>query len=123
MTNKAMKQSDYQRRFDAAVAEMNNAGVWRWNGTPPYLRIGRKMGFEPRPPYYESFTKVVVLFGTYFAVMWGLAMNLFIWRNQAMPFPLQLIGSAITGLLFGFGMALWYSYVRKKSGLSSWRDL
>ena len=81
------------------------------------------IGFEPRPPYYQSFTKVVVFFGIYFAVLWGLTMNLVIWRDQAIPFPVQLISSALAGVLFGFGMALWYRYVRRKSGLSSWADL
>ena len=118
-----MKQLDYQRRFDAALAEMSSAGVLRSNGMPPYLRIGRKIGFEPRPLYYESFIKVVVFFSIYSAVLWGLAMNLVIWRDQAIPFAVQLISSALAGVLFGFGMALWYRYVRRKSGLSSWAHL
>ena len=102
---------------------MASAGVWRTNDMPLYLRMVRKIGFEPRPPYYESFAKVVVLFGTYFAVSWGLAMNLVIWRDQAIPLPIQLIGPALASLLFGFWTALWYRYVRRKRSLSSWDDL
>ena len=117
-----MSRSDYSRKFEAAVAEMNNAGVWRLNGMPPYLLVARRLGFEPRPPYYASFAKITLSFGVYFAVVWGLAMSLVFWRDY-MPVPLQLISSAVAGLLFGIIMATWYRHVRRKRSLSSWGDL
>lgn len=118
-----MKQSDYSRRFEAAVAEMNNAGVWRWNGMPPYLRLFRRLGFEPRPPYYVSFSKMALLSGTYFATAMGVLSYLIIWPYQVVPFPMNLISPAAAGALFGISMAVWYRYVRTKNGLSSWDDL
>jgi hypothetical protein len=117
-----MKPSDYDRKFDAAVAEMKNAGVWRWNGMPPYLRLGRKLGFKPRPPYYVSFGKVAVLSGAYFAIFMGVY-KLLIWQDPVKSVPAQLIGALISGLLFGIFMATWYRHVCRKSGLSSWDDL
>ncbi len=118
-----MKQSDYARRFDAAVAELNTAGVSGLNAMPPYLRIGRKMGFEPRPIYYQSFAKIAISSGIYVAVTWGVFMSLVFWRDRGMPAAMQVFTAALTGLLFGLGMAVWYRHVRRKSGLSTWSDL
>lgn len=118
-----MTQSDYSRRFDAAVAEMDAAGIWRSNGLPPYLKLGRKLGLEPRPPYYLPFAKVVVLLGLYFGLGWGFMMSLIIWRQQAIPLYFQFIVAALAGLSFGLVMASWYHHVRKKRRLSSWQDL
>ena len=101
---------------------MNNAGVWRWNGMPPYLRLFRRLGLEPRPPYYASFSKIALLFGTSFAVAIGF-FHFFISPYQAPLFPMTLIRLAAAGALFGISMAVWYRYVRTKNGLSSWDDL
>ena len=118
-----MKQPDYARRFDAAVAELNTAGVSGLNAMPPYLRIGRKIGFEPRPLHYESFAKVAVSLGIYFAVTWGFFMSFVFWQDRGMPAPMQAFNAALAGLLFGLGMAVWYRRIRRKSRLSSWDEL
>jgi hypothetical protein len=118
-----MKQSDYARRFDAAVAELNTVGVSGSNAMPPYLRIGRKLGFEPRPLHYETFARIAVSSGIYFAVTWGIFMSLVFWNDRGMPTAMQFFTAAGAGLLFGLGMAVWYRSVRRKNGLSSWDDL
>jgi len=88
-----MKPSDYDREFDAAVAEMKNAGVWRWNGMPPYLRLGRKLGFNPRPPYYVSSGKIAVASGAYLAIFLGVS-KLVIWQGNFSP-PCQACAGVI----------------------------
>ncbi len=118
-----MRQADYARKFDAAVAEINNAGVRGWNGVPPSLRLSRKMGFKQRPPYYVPFGKMAVSSAIYFAVTWGVFMHLVQWRAQAVSISGQVLISTLAGLAFGLSMALWYRFVRRKNRLSSWDDL
>jgi hypothetical protein len=119
----AVKQSDYARKFEAAVAEMDAAGIWRSNSLPPYLKLGRKLGFELPPPYYQPFASVAVVFGLYFGTIWGILMSVVMWRPQAMPVALQIITATLAGFSFGLAMALWYRHVHKKHGLSQWQDL
>lgn len=117
-----MSRSDYPRKFEAALAEMKNAGVWRASAIPPYLKVARRLGFELRPPYYMSFANVAGFLGVYFAVFWGLSMRFLFWRDYV-PMSFQLINSAVAGIMFGIAMAAWYRHVRKKHSLSSWDDL
>lgn len=118
-----MMQSEYARKCDTAIAEMDAAGVWRANGLPPYWQLGRKLGFEPCPPYYLPFRKVMGFSGLYFGFAWGTMMHLMLWRHQAMPIVIQVIATVFSGLFAGLLMASWYKYVRKKHRFSLWQDL
>lgn len=117
-----MAQSDYPRKLEAALTEMDNAGIRASNAVPPYLRVARRFGLELRPPYYISFAKVALSAGVYFAVMWGLLTSLIFWQGYE-AVQRQLINSVESGLLFGVTLAAWYRYVRWKRSLSSWDDL
>ncbi len=121
-----MGEDDYQRKFDAAMAELDKAGVWRSNANPPYVRQARRLGFKPRPPYYVSAVNLAVWAGLYFGLFMGLygylkpVLGL---RDTAMSGFAIALGAIMSGLLFGVSMAAWYRHVRKKHGLSSWEAL
>lgn len=63
--------SDYEQRFATAEAELAAAGIWASNGNPPLTRIMRRLGFKPRPPHYDSTTKIIVGFTLWFGPIWG----------------------------------------------------
>jgi hypothetical protein len=119
----AMTHAGYERKFNAAAAELRGAGIWRDNAIPLHFKIARKLGFELRPHFYESFAKVVIVYGVNFAVSWGFLMHIMIWRGQARPVLVQIITSVLTGMFYGFGMAFWMRRMRTQKGLSAWDDL
>lgn len=78
---------------------------------------------RPRPPHYLGFWRVVVSFGAYFALVWGIGMWLLMWREQGMAVGLACLFAVIAGSLFGVIMAYAYGVARRKWGLSRWEDL
>ncbi len=88
-----------------------------------HVRIGRKMGFKPRPICYEPFAKAAVLPGVFFAVTWGLSMHVFVWREAGRPIAVQGFSVALAGLFFGIVMAAWNGRIHRMKNLSSWDDL
>lgn len=115
--------SDYEQRFAAAEAELAAAGVWASNGNPPLTRIMRRLGFKPRPPHYDSTTKIIVGFALWFGPIWGIMMWLAGWRDSGMSIGMAAISALVAGALFGAFMAIYYAHGRRKYCLSSWYDL
>lgn len=118
-----MKTSDYEQKLDAAVVEMDNVGIWRLNGMPPYFRLFQRLGFKTRPPYYVPFATIVFNYSTYFGLATILYSYVFL-RYYGFELDQRLLLQAIgAGVFFGVIMAIWYLYVRKKHNLSSWDHL
>jgi len=115
--------SDYQRKLDAAMKELRDAGVWKSNANPPYLRLMLKLGLTPRPPHYAAFFQIVVTQGVWFGAAWGGLMWFWQWQSQGLPFGLALFAALAAGSLFGVAMAFIYAKGRKKHSLSDWQSL
>jgi|GEM_PF-4693099 hypothetical protein len=121
-----MSEAEYQRKFNAALAELEKAGVSYADANPPYVRHGRWLGFKPRPLYYVSSVKIAVWFGLSFALGMGLVSFVsltFFPSERVTSLPAKAVASFAVGLAWGFWWAAWHRNKRKKLGLSSWETL
>lgn len=115
--------SEYDRKLQAAQAEMAQAGVRPKDLNPLLLRGLRKIGLTPRHPYYAAFTTNALIMGGYFGICWGALMWLFFWRSQDMPASMVIILALLAGTFFGLIMAWFYARKHKQLRLSDWRAL
>ena len=114
--------SDHERKFQAAMKELEGSGIWRSNYAPIALRLQRRFGQQARPPHYASFWKTTSGYGFWFAGIWGIWMWSTTWRAQGYSIP-SAIGSAVmAGALFGAIIAGYYVWSARKHGLSRWED-
>ena len=115
--------NDYTRRLEAALAEIDAAGIKRANAPPPVFRLARRLGLSPRPPHYMSFARAALLTGPAFGLIWGLLMWVLTWRDQDLPMLIALLSSILAGALFGLMLAGYYRWSASEAGLSRWEDL
>ncbi|WP_299205827.1 DUF6404 family protein [uncultured Tateyamaria sp.] len=115
--------SEYQRRFEAAEIELDEAGVWPSNAVPLYFRFLRMLGLKPVLPHYKPFWRSFLgnsaFFITLIAVISIVPDGIPEGRSTA-EFGLRtvLIGSAL-----GATMSVYYAITRRKNALSRWADL
>ena len=115
--------SDYETRFDAALSELEVAGIWRSNAQPPYVWVMRSVGLHPRLPHYLPFWRAALGQGVFFGAFWGLIMYATTWGPQNLPMGVMLVSSVIAGMFFGLFLALYYKHCRRRYNLSEWEDL
>ena len=108
------EQADYQRRYAAAVAEMQRAGISRWKGEPPEVRLMRRLGLRPRPRHYQSFMSVFLQMWSCFSLIWGGGMYLVQWQYSGQSLSIAFWVTLIAGLLYGMGMASVHSHAVRK---------
>ncbi|MGL4320242.1 MAG: DUF6404 family protein [Paracoccaceae bacterium] len=118
-----MTDRDFERRFEAAKAEMAAAGLKPSTAIPPLTRLFRAVGIMTRPPLYQSFATTALQYGLFFGAFWGLFMYLLIWRNQGMPFIGALFAATVAGVLFGLMMAAVVAWQARKHKLTDWNKL
>lgn len=118
-----MKGPEYQRRYEAALAQMKHVNI----PVPSMMRlqqkISRRLGFQLLPPLYETFGMNALRFGTGFGVAWGLWMHFLTWGPNNRPILLELGASVLAGSLFGLSMASWCRHTARRKGLSRWTEL
>ena len=114
---------EYERKFKAALIEMDNAGIKGFSAYPISVRVFRKLGFKPRPPRYNLWITNMLLTGSYFALTWGLYMWSIIWRHDDMAVGRVVLISIFAGCLFSFLFELYHRFSKKNNGLSDWNDL
>lgn len=115
--------SEYERKFESAMAELRATGIWKMNYDMPYVRFLRALKLRPRPPYYAKFWKNFLGFGGYFAVGWGILMSLSSWNDMPAPLWVDVLSSLIAGVMFGVLMAYYYDHGHLKYKLTNWEDL
>lgn len=115
--------SEFDRKLEAARAEMTKAGIGASTQEPPLTRFSRQMGYKSVPPLYQGFLKTTLRMGSFFGLAWGVFMWLFIWKQNGMPVSVAVTGAIAAGVLFGVAMAGYYAYMRKKHGLTDWDAL
>ena len=116
-------ESDYTRRLNAALNELDGSGIKRANYAPPVFRLARALGLRPRPPHYMGFARAALMAGPAFGLLWGVIMWAVTWRNSGMPVGIALLASLLAGVLFGLAMATYYRWAASEAGLSRWEDL
>ena len=106
-----------------ALAILAKTGIWRSNYQPPAIRLLWWVGFEVPPPHFARFWSVVIAMGVWFGLAWGLIMWFLVWSHQGMSPLFAAITAVVAGALFGFYMAAYYAYGRRKYKLPEWRSL
>ncbi len=74
--------SDYDRKYQAALDELGQTGIWPSNYEPPATKVSRYFGRPARPPHYESFLKIFLSYGIWFGCAWGALMWVLSWRAE-----------------------------------------
>lgn len=114
--------SEFERKLQAAFAELQATGMRRANYDPHFDRGLRMLDLEVRPPHYLPMTRAILRAGGYFAVFWGGFMWLTVWRTVWSPL-LAIVFSIFAGALFGLVIAARYRRERRKHQLSDWDAL
>lgn len=114
---------DYERRFTAAIEELEAAGVSKTNAIPLYLRAARKLNYKVRPPHYVPLWKTFIGSGLWFAIVWGSLAWIFLWQRQGMPVEIAVSLAAFTGVLFAGINVGYFKISRRMNDLSHWNDL
>ena len=113
----------FPHRRDAALRLMDAAGVPSGLSQPPLWRLLWRLGVKIPPPLFMRAWGRALLSGLSFAIFWGAAMWLLIWRAQAYS-PLMAIGSALfAGLLVGAMTTVISLHKRRKLGRPPWDQL
>lgn len=113
----------FKEKKDFAIKELEQAGIWRSNYYPPYLRILHALSINSRFPHYNSFISNLLSMSTFFALVWGTVMYAFFWSERSATISFMLISSITAGLLFGFFMATYYKHGNKKHNLTAWDEI
>ena len=117
--------TEYERKFEAAMTELVEKGMWSKDYMPPLLKAQRALGLRSRPPHYLPFWRLALGIGLPTGIGWGIGM----WavfellQTQKVPAWAIAIAAAWMGILFGVAMAASFSRGGRKYGLRQWRDL
>ncbi|MDF3416286.1 hypothetical protein HKX54_17585 [Sulfitobacter sp. M57] len=115
--------TEYDRKFAAALAELQATDMWDTNYNPPLLRVQRRLGWSARPPHYAPFWRIWSGYALWFGLVWGVAMWFIIWRGQGFS-PASAAGAAaLAGIIFGGLMAGYFARARHRYKLSRWEEL
>lgn len=89
---------------------------------PLLFRLLWKIGVNVPPPHFMGFTKLAMIWGTWFAVVWGAIMWAFVWSRQDTNILLAAGSAIAAGTFFGVSLAAVYARHRKKYGLPTWES-
>lgn len=113
---------DYERKYQLAIAELENAGLQERGVTPPIIRFLRTIGCKPRPQYYRSTVSRFAYDPLILGGFWGLAMIL------VTGTPMRLLAVwVLASAAFGYSLTILSEVSiirqRKRQKLSRWEDL
>jgi len=114
---------NFEQRREAALALLEQSGIWRSNYRPPIVQLLWRIGVDAPPPHFASFLANFALNGTYFGGIWGCAMWFALWSGQGMPLSRATLLACVAGLAFGLATAAYYRHSARKHGLPSWNDI
>src|ERR1700692_1731967 len=109
-----------QEKIDYMVKDLSSRGIWKSTAAPPLFRLLWHMGIDIAPPIFGNFWSNALLQGGYFAVVWGLFMWFFVWRD--LPLLATVATSLAAGVFFGATMAAYFYWRRRRLGLPAWKD-
>jgi Family of unknown function (DUF6404) len=112
----------FETKLTAALELLSSTGIWRSNYAPPLLRFLWRLGVKVPPPHFVSFAGNFAFTGSYFGIIWGLAMWFVSWSHQGMPLERAFQTAIPADLIFGFLMASLYRHRARKHRIPLWRD-
>jgi len=107
----------------AALRLLAATGMARSNYAPPLLRMLWLCGLEVRPPHFVPLYANAIVFGTSFAVAFGVVRRLLEGPDITRSLLAVLIELVLAGVLFGVVMATFIERGKRKYQLPLWRDL
>jgi hypothetical protein len=112
----------FEDKLMKAHAELQAQGVWLSNYKPPMFSLLRMLGIKVPPPYYLGFHLNAVIAFWYFAIIIFLVMYFGLLGSQD-TMKTAMDKAAVWGVVYGIGMAVFYSVRRRKLQLSDWSSL
>ena len=113
----------FERRRDAALKLMDEAGFGRWISRPPLWRLFWLLHLEVPPAPFMNLWIAIALHWAYFSTVWGAFMWFVAWRPNATPVAAAVTMALSAGLLFGATAAFVSRRQRRKYRLPAWGDL
>ena len=116
----------HQEKLRLYFADMERRGIPAYESAPPFFRFAWSRGSELEPPIFLPFWKAVwIMGGTWASLMMlfllGPLFLLPIGLSQSIRFGFVLL-FACGGFVFGFLMALYSRWKRKRLQLPDWKD-
>ncbi|WP_299638582.1 DUF6404 family protein [uncultured Tateyamaria sp.] len=115
--------SDYQRRFEAAKSELDEAGVWPSNAVPPYIRFLRMLGLKPVLPHYSPLWRSFLGQSSFFIISIVVISTLPGGIPEGRSTTEFWTTTVLIGSVLGAIMLAYYAFTRRKNTLSRWADL
>lgn len=115
--------SEYQRRFEAAESELEDAGIWPSNAVPPYIWFLRRVGLTPVPPHYRPLWRIFLGESVFFTLLIGLVSFSTIGGPSGRSLVEAGFRTLSIGLALGLIMVIYHAVTRRKYALSRWADL
>lgn len=113
----------FDEKKKRALALMEEKKMWRSNYAPPFLRLFWKCGLQIPPPTFAPLWMNTLVFGVWFALIWGIFMWFSHWKDQGYAVSAVLLVSFSAGLFFGFFMALYHYWTKRVNKLPDWDSL
>ncbi len=115
--------NDYERKFERAVGELSQAGLWEPDKLPYDIKFQRQLGFQPKPEWYRPVLLNFIREAVVLAVLLLGVKMVFGWRPGTATFvPMVLVYLVLGMFLAGMGVVIRRNE-RKKHNLSRWDDL
>ena len=106
-----------------ALRLLQATGIRPSNFAPPAVHLAWRLGIRARPPHFAPFWSTAAVTGISFGLLWSILMWLLVWEASSSSLAAVAIGSGTATVLFGFAMASYYAYGRRKNDLPSWQSL
>lgn len=116
-------EEEFERKYMAAMKQLESSDIWRSSYSPPIHSIARKLGLKSRPPHFNTYSRNALHFGVLFAVLIGWLE----WTEKMPNDSIFSLGSTAfvlcCSLIGGLGMATYYKSSSEKNGLLKWDEL
>jgi membrane associated rhomboid family serine protease len=113
----------FRVQLDRSLAVLSARGLSRHHAEPLLFRMLWKLGVNVRPPHFLGFASVAVVYGIWFACVWGGFMWMLVWSQQGIGIAGVALRAAAAGACVGLLMAWLYARERRECALPAWEAL
>lgn len=109
----------HREKIKHYIKDLRSRGVGKYTIAPPLYRLLWRLGWQVRPPLFQSFIVLFLLTGTFFGIFYGLFTWLIAWGSIHLN-ALFLSHVLMVSVLSGFGMATYYRWKARSLELTEW---
>lgn len=110
----------HSKKVQHLLKNLTQRGVSPYIVAPPPYRLLWRLGWQVRPPLFQSFTVLALGMGLSYGVLSGFVLWIlqgeFTWQGVQIP----LLLAVVTGAFFGLGVAIYYRWKARRLGLGDW---